>query len=80
MTELEKLEAEVQRIREKKKKKGVDREKLRKVFNILFLVGAAVGLLLYFFHYEPGERMPALYVIGASMLFKILEFVLRFTA
>lgn len=79
MTELEELEAEVQRIREKKKK-GMDREKLRKVLNVLFLVGATVGLVLYFFYYEPGERMPALYVIGASMLFKILEFVLRFTA
>ena len=79
MTELEELEAEVQRIREKKKK-GMDREKLRKVLNVLFLVGATVGRSLYFFYYEPGERMPALYVIGASMLFKILEFVLRFTA
>lgn len=79
MNQLEELEAEVQRIRAKKNK-AVDREKLRKVLNVLFLIGAVVGLVLYFFVYEPGERMPALYVIGGAMLLKIIEFVLRFTA
>lgn len=79
MTQLEELEAEVQRIRAKKNR-GIDREKLRKILNVLFLAGALVGLILYFFVYKEGERMPALYVIGGAMLFKIIEFVLRFTA
>ncbi len=79
MTQLEELEAEVQRIRAKRNR-GIDREKLRTLLNVVFLVGAAVGLALYFFVYKEGERMPALYVIGAAMLCKIIEFVLRFTA
>lgn len=79
MTQLEELEAEVQRIRAKRNR-GFDREKVRKVLNTLFLLLAGVGLVLYFFVYQPGERMPSLYLIGAGMLLKIIEFVLRFTA
>ena len=79
MNQLEELEAEVQRIRAKRNR-GINREKLRAILNILFLILAGVGLVLYFFVYEEGERMPALYMIGAGMLLKIIEFVLRFTA
>lgn len=79
MTQLEELEAEVQRIRAKRNR-GIDREKLRKILNVLFMIGAAVGLILYFFVFKEGERMPALYTIGGAMLLKIIEFVLRFTA
>lgn len=79
MTQLEELEAEVQRIRAKRNR-GIDREKLRSLLNVLFLVGATVGLVLYFLVFKEGERMPALYVIGGAMLLKIIEFVLRFTA
>lgn len=79
MTQLEELEAEVQRIRAKRNR-GIDREKLRKILNVLFMIGAAVGLILYFFVFKEGERMPALYIIGGAMLLKIIEFVLRFTA
>lgn len=76
--QLEELEAEVQRIRARRKK-GIDRDKLRNVLNITFLIMAAIGLIMYFTH-EPGERMTALWVIGVAMLLKIIEFVLRFTA
>lgn len=76
--QLEELEAEVQRIRAKREK-GIDRTKLRMWLNVLFLVLAAIGLVFYFTH-EPGDRMMALCTIGAAMFFKILEFVLRFTA
>ena len=79
MTQLEELEAEVQRIRAKRNR-GIDREKLRIILNVLFMIGAAVGLILYFFVFKEGERMPALYIIGGAMLLKIIEFVLRFTA
>lgn len=77
--QLEELEAEVQRIRARRNR-GIDRDKLRMILNVLFIILAAIGLLLYFFVYEPGERMPSLYIIGAAMLLKIIEFVLRFTA
>ena len=76
--QLEELEAEVQRIRARRKK-GIDRDKLRNVLNITFLIMSAIGLIMYFTH-EPGERMTALWVIGVAMLLKIIEFVLRFTA
>ncbi len=79
MSQLEELEAEVQRIRAKRKR-GFDREKLRKILNALFIILAAIGLIMFYFVYEPGERMPALYVIGGAMLLKIWEFVLRFTS
>jgi len=78
MSQIEELEAEVQRLRAKKNK-GMDRNKLRNILNIAFLVLAGIGLVLYFTH-EPGERMPALYTLGAALLLKIIEFVLRFTA
>ncbi|MCQ2197517.1 MAG: hypothetical protein MJZ60_08375 [Bacteroidaceae bacterium] len=78
MSQLEELEAEVQRIRAKRNR-GFDREKVRQVLNVLFILLAAIGLVMYFTH-EEGDRMTALYVIGAAMLLKIIEFVLRFTA
>lgn len=79
MSEIEKLEEEVARIRARRQK-GLDRDKIRKVLNISFLVLAAVGLYLFYFVYPEGERMPALYTIGAALVLKIIEFVLRFTA
>lgn len=77
-TQLEELEAEVQRIREKRNR-GINRDKLRVILNWAFLIIAAVGLVLYFTHDE-GDRASAIWTIGIAMLFKILEFVLRFTA
>lgn len=79
MGELQNLEAEVARIRARRNK-GMNREKLRQILNVAFLLLAAIGLYLYFFVYPEGGRMPALYTIGAAMFLKIIEFVLRFTA
>lgn len=76
--ELQALEEEVQRIREKRNGGG-GRETIRKVLNLLFLAGAVVGLYLYFTH-EAGERKEALIVIFSAMMMKVLEFILRFTA
>lgn len=79
MSEIEKLEEELAQIRARRKK-GLDRDKLRQILNISFLVLAAIGLYLFYFVYPEGQRMPALYTIGAALVLKIIEFVLRFTA
>lgn len=76
--ELDALEAEVQRIRAKKNRGG-NKDTIRKVLNGIFMLGALVGLVMYFMA-EPGEKAPALAVIGASMFLKVMEFILRFTA
>lgn len=79
MSEIENLEAELARIRARRER-GISRDKLRQILNVAFMLLAAVGLYLYFFVYPEGERMPALYTIGAALFLKIIEFVLRFTA
>ncbi len=76
--ELDALEAEVQRIRARKNK-GSGKETIRKILNTVFMIGAFVGLVMYFMA-EPDEKIPALAVIGASMFLKVMEFILRFTA
>lgn len=78
-TQIEELEAEVERIRQRRKN-GLDREKVRTILNYAFILLAAVGLVLYFFVFKEGERTVPLVVIGAGMLLKIIEFVLRYTA
>lgn len=78
--ELEALEAEVQRIRNRRRS-GFGREKLRSILNTLFLILAGIGVVLYI--YLPDEdhgRVPALALIGVAMFIKIMEFILRFTA
>ncbi|MBQ0049956.1 MAG: hypothetical protein KBT12_06960 [Bacteroidales bacterium] len=79
MNQLEELEAQVAKLRAKRNR-GIGREKLRAVLNVVYLLLAVVGLVLYFFVFKDGEKLPALYVVGAGMLLKIIEFVLRFTA
>ena len=69
------LEEQVERIRRKRESK-YDSTKLRAVLNTLFLVLAAIGLAMYFFGGE--NHIPALIVIAAGMLFKVIEFILRF--
>ena len=68
------LEEQVERIR-KKRAKGYDSTKVRAVLNVLFLILAAVGLVMYFFGSE--NHVPALIVIAIGMMFKVTEFVLR---
>lgn len=69
------LEEQVERIRRKRAKR-FDSTKVRMVLNTLFLVTAVVGLCMYFFGGE--NHIPALIVIAAGMLFKVIEFILRF--
>ena len=69
------LEEQVERIRRKRAQR-YDGSKVRTILNMLFLVLAAIGLAMYFFGGE--KHVPALFVIAAGMLFKVVEFILRF--
>ncbi len=73
--EIEKLIEETSR-RERSKRKGVSVRKARAILNAVFMLCAAVGLILYFAW--PDNRTAGLAVIGAGMFFKIIEFFLRF--
>lgn len=68
------LEEQVERIR-RKRAKGLDKAKARTVLNTLFLALAAVGLAMYFFGGD--NHVPALCVIAAGMVLKVIEFILR---
>jgi hypothetical protein len=68
------LEEQVERIR-KKRAKQFDSTKVRIVLNFLFLILAAVGLVMYFFGGD--NHVQALIVIAIGMAFKVIEFVLR---
>ena len=66
---------ELERIRSKRNK-SFDTEKLRRLLNVLFLLLAFVGVILYFA--MPDSRVTALVVIGAGMILKVAEFFIRF--
>lgn len=56
-----------------KKMRAVD--KARYILNVLFLLGAAVAMILYFSYGGGAEFM----ITGAvAMAFKVMEFILRF--
>ena len=69
------LEEQVERIR-RKRNRHFDNDKIRMVLNTLFLILAAIGLVMYFFGGE--NHTTALIVIALGMLFKVVEFILRF--
>ena len=48
--------------------------KLRNYLNIIFMVGAVIGVLLYFFH----DQTIGTIIILVAMVFKIVESALRF--
>ncbi|MBP3712532.1 MAG: hypothetical protein IJ219_01190 [Bacteroidaceae bacterium] len=68
------LEEQVERIRRKRAGQH-DNTKIRMVLNTLFLALAAVGLAMYFFGGD--NHVPALCVIAAGMVLKVIEFILR---
>ena len=68
------LEEQVERIRRKRARR-FDSTKARTVLNTVFLVMAAVGLVMYFFGSE--NHQAALIVIAVGMAFKVVEFILR---
>lgn len=74
--EIEKILEESGRKARREHGGGLSRDNVRRVLNLLFLAGAAVGLVLYFA--LPEGRNTGLAVIGVSMLLKIAEFFVRF--
>ena len=48
--------------------------KLRNWLNIIFMVGAIIGMIFYFF----ADRTTGIIIILASMIFKMVESALRF--
>lgn len=49
--------------------------RIRSILNILFMVGAFASVIMYF---TMEDRKLFLYVCGASIFLKLMEFVLRF--
>ena len=72
---IEKLIEETAR-KERSKRKGVSVQKVRSILNVVFMLCAVAGLILYFAW--PDNRLAGMAVIGAGMCFKIIEFFLRF--
>lgn len=68
------LEEQVERIRRKRAGRP-DKAQARMVLNTLFLVLAAIGLVMYFFAGD--NHTTALIVIAVGMVFKVVEFILR---
>ena len=68
-------EAELERIRRKRRRLS-DHKGLRQALNMIFLLLAAVGLVLYFC--SDNHHIAALAVISVGMLFKVGEFFVRF--
>lgn len=60
----------------RKSRKGGGIDKARKVLNILFLILAAAGVVLYFA--LPEQHLYGMAVIAVGMLLKVVEFFLRF--
>ncbi len=51
-------------------------QKLRSILNILFLIGAIVAVLTYFI---ADDFQLFIYICGAAIFVKVLEFIIRFT-
>ena len=69
------LEEQVERIRRKRQSKS-DHTRIRQILNSVFLLMAAIGLVMYF--WNDSNHTYALIVIGVGMLLKIVEFFIRF--
>ncbi|MCM1109423.1 MAG: hypothetical protein NC388_10320 [Clostridium sp.] len=57
-------------------RKMPSRENIRKWLNVVFLLMAATGLVIYFF--VPDARLTGMAIIGGGMFFKVIEFFVRF--
>lgn len=69
------LEEQVERIRHKRLGKA-DHNRIRQILNSIFMLLAAIGLVMYFLN--DSYHIYALVVIGIGMLLKIVEFFIRF--
>ncbi len=59
-----------------KRKYSLSREQVRRVLNALFLIGAAIGLVVYFA--LPLYSIYGLCIIYVALLLKMVEFFIRF--
>ena len=73
--EIEKLIEETAQ-KERSKKSSFNIEKIRTLMNVIFIICAAIGLVIYFAY--PEIRLTGMAVIGVGMIFKVVEFFLRF--
>ena len=69
------LEEQVEQIRRKRQGK-TDHARIRQILNSLFMLLAAIGLVMYFL--SDSYHIYALTVIGIGMVLKIVEFFIRF--
>ncbi len=69
------LEEQVEQIRRKRQGK-TDHARIRQILNSLFMLLAAIGLVMYFLN--DSYHIYALAVIGIGMVLKIVEFFIRF--
>lgn len=69
------LEEQVELIR-RKRQRSADYTRIRQILNSVFLLLAAIGLVMYF--WNDSNHTYALIVIGIGMLLKIVEFFIRF--
>lgn len=69
------LEEQVQRIRAKRNGSGEWKERARRILNNVFLILAACGVVTYFSGDE--NHVNGLILIGISMLFKMVEIIIR---
>ncbi|WP_203558150.1 hypothetical protein [Bacteroides sp. 214] len=51
-------------------------DKIRSILNVLFLIGTLITIIIYF---VVDDRTVFLYVCGATLFCKIMEFFIRFT-
>jgi len=54
----------------------MDVNKTRSLLNMLFLVGVLISMILYF---TVDDKKVFLYVCGATLFVKVVEFIIRFT-
>lgn len=73
--EIEKLIEETAR-KEREKRRVLNVDTVRHVLNVVFLVCAVMGLILYFA--LPERHILGMSIIAAGMFLKIVEFLLRF--
>lgn len=72
--EIEKLIAET--AKKERNKNNFDVEKVRALLNIIFIICAVIGIIVYFAY--PEQRLIGMGTIGVGMIFKVMEFFLRF--
>lgn len=72
--EIEKLIAET--AKKERNKNNFDVEKVRALLNIIFIICAVIGIIVYFAY--PEQRLLGMGTIGVGMIFKVVEFFLRF--